>query len=189
MNPYDHYNETLELVGLLRNENLGAQANALLRAMEEGATGSEIFMALRWNVNNIINAKTSIDNTPPVVTNLKVDSALVQGRTDRVQTIVSWQTDEPSTSTIFYQEGTSGSKDSDLSNKEEDEEFTRNHVMILGSLKPGAVYRFTISSTDDVGNSVRLPVRTIITPKKTESIVDVIFKNFDETFDFINNVR
>jgi hypothetical protein len=139
--------------------------------------------------NNIINAKTSIDNTPPVVTNLKVDSALVQGRTDRVQTIVSWQTDEPSTSTIFYQEGTSGSKDSDLSNKEEDEEFTRNHVMILGSLKPGAVYRFTISSTDDVGNSVRLPVRTIITPKKTESIVDVIFKNFDETFDFINNVR
>lgn len=138
--------------------------------------------------NSVINAKTSIDNNPPAITNLKVDSALVQGRTDRVQTIVSWQTDEPSTTTVYYQEGT-GSRDSDLSNKQEDLELTKNHVIILGSLKPGTVYRFTVSSTDDVGNSIKLPVRTIITPKKTESIVDVIFKNFDDTFNFINNVR
>ncbi|NCU28085.1 MAG: fibronectin type III domain-containing protein [Candidatus Moranbacteria bacterium] len=137
---------------------------------------------------SVINVRTSTDNNPPVVTNLKVDSALVQGRTDRVQTIVSWQTDEPSTSTVYYEEG-SGTSKADLNSKIEDKELTRNHVMILGSLKPGTVYRFTVSSTDDVGNNSKLPIRTIITPKKTESIVDVIFKNFDDTFNFINNVK
>ena len=135
-----------------------------------------------------LNVKTSIDILPPVISNIKVDSALVVGRTDRVQTIVSWQTDEPSSSAVYYEEG-SGAVNSVLSNKQEDLEFTKNHVVILTSLKPGTVYRFTVESVDGAGNINKPPIRTIITPKKTESIVDVIFKNFDDTFNFINNVR
>ena len=135
-----------------------------------------------------INTKTSTDNNPPVITNLKVDSALVVGRTDRVQTIISWQTDEPSTSVVYYEEG-SGSLEKELANKQEDLELTKNHVVILTTLRPGMVYRFTVSSTDDANNTIKPPIRTIITPKKSESIVDVIFKNFDDTFNFVNNVR
>ncbi len=138
--------------------------------------------------SSVINAKTSVDKKAPEITNVKVDNALVSGRTDKVQTIVSWQTDEPSTSTVYYQEG-AGSNNGELANKQEDKELTKNHVVILTVLKPGTVYRFTVSSTDEVGNTAKPPVRTIITPKKTESIVDVIFKNFDDTFNFINNVR
>ena len=136
----------------------------------------------------VINVKTSTDNIPPVITNIKVESALIVGRTDKVQTIVSWTTDEPSTSTVYFEEG-SGSPTKDLANKQEDTEFTKNHVVILTALKPGTVYRFTVSSSDDAGNMAKPPIRTIITPKKTESIVDVIFKNFDATFNFVNNVR
>jgi hypothetical protein len=136
----------------------------------------------------MISVKTSTDNIPPVISNIKVDSALVVGRTDKVQTIISWTTDEPSTSTVYYEEG-SGSPDKSLANKQEDTELTKNHVVILSSLKPGTVYRFTVESMDGANNTSKPPIRTIITPKKTESIVDVIFKNFDETFQFINNVR
>ena len=132
--------------------------------------------------------KTSVDVVPPVITNIKVESALIVGRTDKVQTIVSWQTDEASTSTVYYEEG-SGASDKPLANKQRDGELTRNHVVILTSLKPGTVYRFTVESVDDANNSAKPPVRTIITPKKTESIVDVIFKNFNETFNFVNNVK
>ena len=39
------------------------------------------------------------------------------------------------------------------------------------------------------GNLSKLPVRTIITPKQNESIVDIIFKNFDQTCNFLGNVR
>jgi hypothetical protein len=131
---------------------------------------------------------TSTDVIAPVISNFKVDSALVVGRTDRTQTIVSWTTDEPATSVVTYEEG-SGSPDKALANKKEDTELTMNHVVILTTLKPGTVYRFQVESKDNANNVAKLPIRTIITPKPNESIVDVIFKNFDETFNFLKNVK
>jgi len=135
-----------------------------------------------------INVQTSTDNVPPVISNIKVESALMVGRTDKVQTIISWQTDEPSTSAVYYEEG-SGSPDKALANKQENTELTVNHVVILTAFKPGTVYRFTVESKDDANNIAKPPVRTIITPRKTESIVDIIFKNFDDTFNFLKNVK
>jgi len=133
--------------------------------------------------------KTSVDVTPPVITNVKVDSALVLGLTDRTQTIISWQTDKPSTSTVYYEEGT-GSLNKDLTNKQEDlTTLTTNHAIVLTVLKPGTVYRFQVSSTDAANNTAKPPIRTIITPRRTESIIDVIFKNFNETFNFVNNLK
>ena len=134
------------------------------------------------------NVRTSIDNIPPQISNIKVESALIVGRTDKVQTIVSWNTDEAATSAVYYEEG-SGSPTAKLADKQEDLELTKNHVVIISNFKPGTIYRFTVSSSDSAGNNTLPPVRTIITPKKTDSIVDVIFKNFDETFNFVNNVR
>ena len=135
-----------------------------------------------------INVNTSTDTTPPIISNFKVDSALVLGRTDKTQTIVSWTTDEPSTSVVYFEEGP-GAPDKALTNKKEDDELTVSHVVILTTLRPGTVYRFQVASTDNASNIAQLPIRTIITPKPTESIVDVIFKNFDETFNFIKNVK
>ena len=144
---------------------------------------------------NIINPKSGLvvttikDITPPAISGFKVDSALVTGRNDRTQTIVSWKTDEPSTSVVYYEEG-SGSPNKALANKQEDaSSYTQNHVVILTSLKPGSIYRFQIASSDEAGNITKLPIRTIVTPKANESVVDVIFKNFDDTFNFIKKTQ
>jgi hypothetical protein len=61
MNTYDHYVEMQELIDMLRKEGLNNYADAMLKAMEEGATGTEIFMALRWNVKNLIESKQCSD--------------------------------------------------------------------------------------------------------------------------------
>jgi len=136
-----------------------------------------------------ISVTTPVDVTPPVISSFKVESSLVTGRTDRAQSIVSWSTDKPSTSTVYYEEG-SGSPDKPLANKQEDiKTFTTNHVVILSVLKPGTIYRFQISSTDGAGNVTKLPIRTIITPTQSQSIVDIIFKNFDQTFGFLQNIK
>jgi hypothetical protein len=135
-----------------------------------------------------VNVITSVDVTAPKISNLKVDSSLIIGLADKVQTIISWQTDEPSTSVVNYAEG-SGSSNAPLTNKQEKLEFTVNHVVILTSLKAGTVYRFSLESTDGAGNTAKPPIRTIVTPQQTASIMDIIFKNFDDTFKFINNVR
>ncbi|MFA6585679.1 MAG: fibronectin type III domain-containing protein [Candidatus Paceibacterota bacterium] len=135
-----------------------------------------------------LTVNTLTDTVPPVISNFKLDSALVLGRTDKTQTIVSWTTDEPSTSIVYYEEG-SGSPDKALANKQENSELSINHVIILTTLRPGTVYRFQIASRDNANNINTLPIRTIITPRPNESIVDIIFKNFDETFNFLKNVQ
>ena len=113
----------------------------------------------------------------------------MNGIADKTQTIISWQTDEPATSTVYYEEGSGTSLDKPLANKQESQELSLNHVVIITTLKPGTVYRLQVASADNAGNTKKLPIRKIITPKQAESIIDVIFKNFDESFNFINKVK
>jgi hypothetical protein len=131
-----------------------------------------------------------VDKTPPQIALIKVNSALVSGRTDRAQTVISWQTDEPSTSVVTYEEG-SGSSDKPLANSvlEAAKNYTTNHAVIIPSLKSGTIYRIQIASEDEAGNISKLPVRTIITPKNSESVIDLIFKNFEDTFQVFKQVR
>lgn len=63
MTGFDHYAEARELASLLRKENLDDFATSLIRAMEEGATGTEIFMALRWNIEQLLRANKCSDLT------------------------------------------------------------------------------------------------------------------------------
>lgn len=54
--PFDHYDEATKLAEELRKINLFDYANAIIDAMECGATGTEIFMALRWNIDKVISS-------------------------------------------------------------------------------------------------------------------------------------
>ncbi len=129
---------------------------------------------------------TGVDKTPPVVASLHIDSSLIPGRTDIVQSIVSWKTNKPATSAVYYEEG-SGSATQALKNKiENDTGFVEDHVVLVPNLKPATIYRIQVSSTDQAGNVETLPIRTIVTPQQSESIVDIIFKNFSSTFNFIH---
>lgn len=159
------------------------------------ATTYEVKVSGYNKMGNLIEAKealrvtTSKDITPPIISALKIDSALVPGRTDRIQTIVSWKTDEPATSIVSYEEG-SGLAKKELANKVEiPNNWVSDHVVILTNLKPGVIYKVEITSVDTVNNKAVLPIRTIITPKPSESIFDVIIKNFEDTFKFLKEVR
>ena len=135
-----------------------------------------------------ITARTSKDTVAPIITNLKIEGTLVPGRNDRVQLVISWKTNEPSNSMVEY--------DENIQTKEKLAEaigdvntFTENHTIIITKLKPGALYKMRVVSIDDAGNQAASPIRTIITPRQAESIVDVIVKNFEETFKFLQKVR
>ncbi|MBX4191247.1 MAG: fibronectin type III domain-containing protein [Candidatus Doudnabacteria bacterium] len=134
---------------------------------------------------------TSIDTKAPEILSLKIDTALIPGRNDRTQTIVSWKTTEPSTSTVYYEEGggTSGDEQKTLANKVEiTNSFVLDHAVVISVLKPGGLYRIQVGSTDSAGNTVTLPVKTIVVPRQSESILDVVFKNFEDTFKFLRQI-
>ncbi|OYV27588.1 MAG: hypothetical protein B7W98_01480, partial [Parcubacteria group bacterium 20-58-5] len=80
---------------------------------------------------------TGIDVVPPVISNFKVDNALVPGNTGFVQTVVAWQTDKLANSVVYYQEGAgSTSTSTTLANKVDmANTFTQSHIVILPHLQ------------------------------------------------------
>lgn len=54
---FDHYKEARGLAEELRKEKLEYFANRIIKSMEEGSTGTEIFMALRWNIEQLLKTK------------------------------------------------------------------------------------------------------------------------------------
>jgi hypothetical protein len=52
----DYYAESRRLADDLRAEGLGDCADALLDAIESGSTGTEILMAIKWNLDRLIAA-------------------------------------------------------------------------------------------------------------------------------------
>lgn len=58
---YDHYNEAEELIMMLHATQLQDYGSTLQAAMDEGATGTEIFMALRWNLEKLLNEQSCSD--------------------------------------------------------------------------------------------------------------------------------
>lgn len=145
---------------------------------------------------NVLEAITPIivtvprDLIPPVISGFKVDNALVPGRTDRIQTIVAWKTDKPSDSVAYYEEGAGvPGETKELANKVSiSGTYVQLHSVILPGLKPGTIYRVKVVSVDDSGNRASFGPRTIITPQQTQSITDVIFKNFEDSFKFLRNI-
>jgi hypothetical protein len=134
-----------------------------------------------------INVITKKDITPPVISNLKIDNAFVPGRNDRIQTVISWKTNEPASSLVLFGEGSATAK-KELPNaaSSTDASLSLNHNVIITNFKPGTIYQMQVVSIDSAGNRAASPIRVIITPKVTQSVYDVIVKNFEGTFKFMN---
>jgi GTP cyclohydrolase FolE2 len=61
MSNFDHYREADSIIQMLRGTSLSRYSDLLQSAMDEGATGTEIFMALRWNIEKLLN-ENNLDN-------------------------------------------------------------------------------------------------------------------------------
>lgn len=133
--------------------------------------------------SNPITIKTKLDTLPPKISTLRIDNALFPARRDRALTIISWRTDEPANSLVFFEEGIGFGEV--LANKAgQKEEFVLEHTVIL-TTKTATIYRIQIVSADESGNEARSSIRTVLTPRGEESILDIIIKNFEETFRFL----
>lgn len=127
---------------------------------------------------------TPLDSDIPVISNIKIENALVPGRNDRLQTIISWTTNEPSTSQVYYEEGIGTSET--LANKTLFQEPpVTNHLVVVGVFRPGQVYRMQIVSADAERNTAFSQIQSFLTPQQAESIFDIITKNFQQSFGWL----
>ncbi|MEK9147870.1 MAG: fibronectin type III domain-containing protein, partial [Patescibacteria group bacterium] len=144
---------------------------------------------------NLLEAEGSItihtgrDVIAPTVSALKIESALFPGRTDLVQTAISWTTDEPATSIVEFQQGATRTGDTLEQKEEVPGVLNTRHSIVLTKFRPGGIYQVRAVSRDEAGNEGSSPVRMIVTPRETKSIFDVVIRNFEDTFQFVRKLR
>lgn len=138
------------------------------------------------NLSKPIKFRTGKDATPPEISQLRTKLSLSPGKEDVVQAVISWKTSELSDTQIFYAEGV---KKEDLLTSGESSQLqvdaTTNHVVVLNKLRPATVYRFKAVSKDPSGNVGASKEFKIITPRKEESVLELIIRNFEEAFGFL----
>jgi phosphodiesterase/alkaline phosphatase D-like protein len=130
---------------------------------------------------------TSMDTTPPVISKVSSSSTLYPGKESRVQTIISWDTDEPATSHVYYQEGLS--KDTPQIEVPLDTTPVKNHTVVVTKFRPMTVYKFHVESADIAGNLAKSNDFLILTPQQKASVLDIIISNFEQVFGWTKKLR
>jgi fructose-1,6-bisphosphatase len=120
-----------------------------------------------------------LSDKAPQISNVRLTTSLIPGSVETAQTIISWKTDKPSTSQVFFGHG-------DAANLTQstplDTSVTQNHVIITTLLHPGTVYKIKAESTDSSHNITDSDPYTVLTPAPAGSIVDLILTNLKGTF-------
>lgn len=126
------------------------------------------------------------DEIPPVVSKVKTESTLYPGSDNKVQTIVSWETDEQAVCQFFFHLGLTAPDKVDELPIEKD--YTQKHTQVTTNLLPSTVYKFWVECFDDVENKARSSDFIILTPSREENIIDIILKNFEGTFGWVKKM-
>lgn len=124
---------------------------------------------------------TSKDTSAPFISQVKIENSILPGQEGRVQTIISWKTDEPSTSQIAYEQG-ANFKETPRNLTSLDRNLTTTHTAVLTSFKAGILYRFRVLSRDQDGNEAQTKDYTVFTPQNAKGILEIILENFEQTF-------
>lgn len=132
---------------------------------------------------------TSKDDLPPIIFQVQTESAISPGKEEKIQTIISWLTNEQSASRVYYMKGI-GRKEDEFSEKTmQDNNFTKKHVVVITKFDPGSVYSFKVESMDSGGNVGFSKIYTILTPRQKESVFQVIMKNLEQTFGWVSKIK
>jgi hypothetical protein len=123
------------------------------------------------------------DRYPPVIEKVNTESTIYPGSDNKIQTIVSWRTDEEAVCQLFYHQGLVSVDEPLFLPKEED--YALRHVQVVTNFLPGSVYKFWIICEDEAGNKARSDDFSMLTPVQEESIIDIIIKNFESSFGWL----
>jgi hypothetical protein len=130
---------------------------------------------------------TGKDIAAPIISQVNNDSTLYPGQDTKVQTIVSWQTDEPSECNLNYVSGVV-KNDADTVKTPIETGFLVKHVNVVTTFTPATVYKYWVTCADVDGNTTSSEDFVLLTPEQQKSIVDIILDNFKGTFGWLGGV-
>ena len=130
---------------------------------------------------------TPNDTRPPKLRNLAVEiKSTGFGSAQKAQIIVTWETDELSTSQVEYGQGIEGTEYSFRS--KEDGALTTSHAVIVSELEPSKIYHLRAVSRDNSGNPGYSEDTTTITGKSQSSVIDIIMNSLSRSLGWMFNI-
>ncbi len=135
---------------------------------------------------------TMIDTEAPIIEYVQTDMALIsKGDSSRVQAVITWKTDELSSTELIFTEGAARNLELEVSSSSDatiikgEKTLTKKHVLVVTDFKPGTVYTFKAKSIDESGNVSHSKDYTVLAPSKKESVLQVIMGTFEDTFGWL----
>ncbi len=123
---------------------------------------------------------TPFDTRAPKITNFSHEVKSGTSENTKSELVVSWETDEPSSSQVEYSDGISGA-DYNYKTKE-DNELVKSHIVVITGLDPSRIYHLRAVSEDASDNIVYGDDTTIITNSPQQSVVSIIVNSLQKTF-------
>lgn len=127
------------------------------------------------------------DTTPPEIFGVASESNTIgSGDASKIQIVISWKTNEATTSKVEYGVGLGGTDYTDET--EENAELVLDHLVVVTNLAPAKTYHFRVVSTDKAGNVTKSDSHTVLTSRERESFLQLIISNLEATFSWLGNV-
>ncbi len=127
--------------------------------------------------------RTALDTRPPKVSDIVIETSIRgTGAEARGQVVVSWKTDEPSTSQVAYAEGSNAAV---FNNKtSEDGGLGTEHIVIVSDLPTSKVYSIQPVSKDKSGNAGVGEPQSAIIGRASDSVLTIILNSLQKVFGF-----
>ncbi|USN53610.1 MAG: fibronectin type III domain-containing protein [Candidatus Nomurabacteria bacterium] len=118
------------------------------------------------------------------MSNVQVESNTIgSGELSRVQIIVRWTTNEPTSSQVRFGEGNSLSSESDVN-----PELVYDHLLVVSDLEPARTYNIQAIAVDKAGNSTDSDTYRVLTTRRRDSFLQLVIGNLEDTFAWFTNI-
>jgi hypothetical protein len=128
------------------------------------------------------------DVIPPQISKVTNESTLYPSEDTKVQTIITWQTDEPANCTVSYTQGLVHDENNQGDSLPTETNPLTDHTQVIVGFAPATVYKFWVICADPSGNESKSDDFVLITPIKEKNIIDIILENFQGTFGWVNKI-
>jgi len=143
--------------------------NYTVTASKDGYYPSTATAEILANQTTTLNFTLTKDTTPPVISNITVSSITSHSA------VISWDTNEFSTSLVKY-----GTSPGSYPYSKENTSYTTSHSITITNLQPNTTYYFVVSSTDKANNSAQSTEQSF----KTKELSNIVYVARDGSGDY-----
>lgn len=174
-NPVFATSQSVPLTGL----EFGTRYSAVVTATNEAGDNVESKPFTFVTVRDVI---------APAIAKVNNESTLYPGEDTKVQTIISWVTDEPAYCQVFYVQGLIKAEGGEGDALQKETNPVTAHTQVIVGFAPANVYKFWMRCHDEARNESQSDDFVLITPIKEKNIIDIILENFQGTFGWVNKI-